>query len=94
MSLASSHSSNSVMEKVGPNIIHHVSNSDIAHPIIELPKVLGIDISVTKHVIMLWIAFLLVSSLVIIPTRVFLRSGRKVPSGWMNLIELIVQFNQ
>ena len=92
MSLASSHSSNSVMEKVGPNIIHHVSNSDIAHPIIELPKVLGIDISVTKHVIMLWIAFLLVSSLVIIPTRVFLRSGRKVPSGWMNLIELIVQF--
>ena len=92
MSLSSSHSSNSVMEKVGPNIIHHVSNSDIAHPIIKFPKVFGIDISVTKHVIMLWIAFLLVSALVIIPTRVFLRSGRKVPSGWMNLIELIVQF--
>ena len=31
------HASNSVMEQVGPNIIHHVSNSDISHPIIHLP---------------------------------------------------------
>ena len=85
MSLASSHSSNSVMEKVGPNIIHHVSNSDLAHPIIKLPTVLGLDTSVTNHVIMLWTACLLVSALVMNLTRVFLISGRQVPSGCMNL---------
>ena len=31
------HEAQSVMEKVGDNIIHHVSNSDIHHPIIHLP---------------------------------------------------------
>ncbi|GIT32272.1 MAG: hypothetical protein Ct9H300mP2_3510 [Candidatus Neomarinimicrobiota bacterium] len=34
------HGSTSVMEQVGPNIIHHVSNSDISHPIIHLPTYL------------------------------------------------------
>ena len=38
-----SHSGQSVLDQVGPNIIHHVSNSDISHPIIQLPKVFGID---------------------------------------------------
>ena len=43
MIAAASHSSSSVMEQVGPNIIHHVSNSDISHPIIHLPTLFGID---------------------------------------------------
>ena len=41
------HVSNSVMEQVGPNIIHHVSNSDISHPIIHLPTLYGINFSGT-----------------------------------------------
>ena len=44
----------SVMEQVGDNIIHHVSNSDIHHPIFHLPHLFNIDMSVTKHVLMLW----------------------------------------
>ncbi len=92
MSAVSSHSSSSVMEQVGPNIIHHVSNSDISHPIVHLPTFLGIDFSVTKHVLMLWLVALIVSVGVIVPIRRFLNNESKVPEGWMNAIETIVQF--
>ena len=84
------HASQSVMEQVGPNIIHHVSNS--SHPIIEFPLLYGIDFSVTKHVFMLWLVTILVGIAVIIPVRRFLASGRPVPTGWMNALETIVQF--
>ena len=86
------HASQSVMEQVGPNIIHHVSNSDILHPLYHIPPLFGIDFSVTKHVLMLWIVALLVGIAVIIPIRKFLSSNKTAPSGWMNGIEAIVQF--
>ena len=86
------HASNSVMEQVGPNIIHHVSNSDISHPIIHLPTLYGINFSVTKHVFMLWLVTILIGIAVIIPVRRFLTSGRPVPTGWMNVLETIVQY--
>ena len=82
----------SVMDQVGSNIIHHVSNSDIAHPIIHLPSIFGINFSVTKHVLMLWIVSLLLSVLIIVPVRAYLIGGRPVARGWMNAIEAIVQF--
>ena len=83
-----------VMEKVGPNIISHVSNSSKGdHSIIEFPfKILGIDFSVTKHVLMLWLVAFLLSVLVIVPVRKFLNSGKLIPSGWVNAIEAIVKF--
>jgi len=37
----------------GKVIIEHVSNSEIDHPLIQLPRVFGIDFSVTTHVLML-----------------------------------------
>jgi len=86
------HISNSVMEQVGTNIIHHVSNSDISHPIIHLPTLYGINFSVTKHVFMLWLVTILIGIAVIIPVRRFLAGGRPVPTGWMNALETIVQF--
>ena len=86
------HTSNSVMEQVGPNIIHHVSNSDISHPIIHLPTLYGINFSITKHVFMLWLVTILIGIAVIIPVRRFLAGGRPVPTGWMNALETIVQF--
>ena len=86
------HAPQSVMEQVGPNIIHHVSNSDISHPIYHIPPLFGIDFSVTKHVLMLWIVALLVGIAVIIPVRKFLSSNKVAPSGFMNGIEAIVQF--
>jgi len=39
----------------GEVIIGHVANSSIDHPLIHLPKILGIDFSVTKHVFMIWL---------------------------------------
>ena len=62
-------SGQSVLEQVGPNIIHHVSNSDISHPIIHFPKLFGIDFSVTKHVFMLWIVAIIVAIVIIIPVQ-------------------------
>lgn len=87
-----SHSNQTVLEQVGPNILHHVSNSDIAHPIIHLPSFFGIDFSVTKHVLMLWLVALIVSIVVIIPTRKYLSSNGKKKSNWVTLIEYIVEF--
>ena len=39
----------------GAVIIEHVSNSSIDHPLIHLPTLFGVDFSVTKHVLMLWL---------------------------------------
>ena len=76
----------------GKTIIEHVSNTSVEHPLIHLPKVLGIDFSVTKHVFMLW----LVSAFVfIVATTVVRRSVRRderVPSGFMNALEAVVEF--
>ena len=88
----SGHSSGTVLEQVGDNIIHHVSNSSLDHPLIHLPPVFGIDISVTKHVLMLWVVAALVSIFVIIPILKYMKKERPVPSGWMNAIEAIVFF--
>jgi|TARA_B110000914_G_scaffold169816_1_gene150435 F-type H+-transporting ATPase subunit a len=92
VSANTSHSNQTVLEQVGPNIIHHVSNSDIAHPLIHLPKLFGIDFSVTKHVLMLWIVAVIVSIVVILPVRKYLSSNGKKKSKWVTLIEYIVEF--
>lgn len=86
------HGAGSVMDQVGDNIIHHVSNSDISHPLIHLPTLFGIDFSVTKHVMMLWVVALITSVAIIVPVRKYLASNRPVPKGWMNLLEAVVQF--
>ena len=39
----------------GEVIIEHVSNTSVDDPLIHLPTVFGIDMSVTKHVLMLWV---------------------------------------
>ena len=52
----------------GETIINHVSNSSLDHPLIHLPTIAGIDLSVTKHVFMLWlvatVVFILVTTVV------------------------------
>ena len=82
----------SVMDQVGDNIIHHVSNSSLDHPLIHLPHIFGIDLSVTKHVFMLWIVAIVVACAVIIPIQKYLQKNKPVPSGWMNLLEMVVKF--
>ena len=95
-SVTPDHTSSSVMDQVGPNIIHHVSNTfsetDAFHPIISLPTFFGINFSVSKHVLMLWIVSLLLFLTIVIPVRRFIASGKNVPSGWVNAIEAISKF--
>ena len=76
----------------GEVILHHVSNSSHDHPIIHLPTLFGIDFSVTKHVLMLWIVAALVFSLVYFNIRKYLRQEKPIPSGFANAIEAVVQF--
>ncbi len=82
----------SVLDQVGKNIIHHVSNSSLDHPLIQLPNIWGIDLSVSKHVLMLWIVAVLVACSVIIPIRKYLQQDKPQPKGWMNVIEAVVKF--
>jgi len=74
----------------GEVIIGHVSNSP--HPLIHLPTVFGIDFSVTKHVLMLWIVAALLFVVVTATVRRFLRQDRPVPTGFMTVLEIIVEF--
>ena len=98
----------SVLDQVGENIINHVSNtytSDPAefHPIIYFPDLFDIaeghdmfnilySLSVTKHVLMLWVVFILIACAFIIPVRKYLNQEKAIPSGWMNALESVVKF--
>src|SRR6267143_876004 len=63
----------------GDLIIEHVSNTSVDHPLIHLPRVFGIDMSVTKHVLMLWIvAAILFFGLTWIVRR-YLKQDRLIP---------------
>ncbi|MEQ1909802.1 MAG: F0F1 ATP synthase subunit A [Vicinamibacterales bacterium] len=76
----------------GETIIEHVSNSSHEHPLIHLPRLLGIDFSVTKHVLMLWLVAALVFIVITVTVRKYLSQDRKIPSGFMNAIEALVEF--
>lgn len=73
----------------GETIIHHIANT--ANPIIRLPKVFGIDFSISKHVFMLWIVALIAFVLITWIIRRYLKQG-PVPSGLGNGLEAVVEF--
>jgi len=73
-------------------IIHHVANSPIGEPLIHLPRVFGIDFSVTKHVFMLWLVAATVFAVVTWMVRRYLRQDRLIPTGAMNGLEAVVEF--
>src|ERR1051326_195376 len=76
----------------GEVILEHVSNSPLAHPLIHLPTIFGIDFSVTKHVFMVWLVaatlFVVVTALV----QRYLKQVRLVPNGPMGVLEVGVEF--
>ena len=76
----------------GKTIIEHVSNSSLEHPLIHLPTIAGIDFSVTKHVLMLWLVAAFVLVVVITTVRGFLKQERPIPTGFMNALEAVVEF--
>jgi len=76
----------------GKVIIEHVSNSGLDHPLIKLPTILGIDFSVTKHVLMLWLVAAIVFAVVTFVVRRYLKQDRLIPAGFMNGLEYVVEF--
>jgi F-type H+-transporting ATPase subunit a len=74
----------------GETIIHHIANN-AGHPIIPLPKVFGIDFSISKHVFMLWLVAFLVFAVITWIVRRYQKQG-PVPSGLGNVLEFVVEF--
>jgi F-type H+-transporting ATPase subunit a len=76
----------------GEVIIEHVSNSSIDHPLIQLPTIMGVNFSVTKHVLMLWLVAGFIFVVATLVVRRYLRQDRQIPSGFMNALEFCVDF--
>jgi F-type H+-transporting ATPase subunit a len=76
---------------VGQAILEHVANSPLEEPLIHLPKILGIDFSVTKHVFMLWVVATLIFVVITWIARRHLKKDG-APSGLGNLLEYFVEF--
>jgi F-type H+-transporting ATPase subunit a len=76
----------------GDVIIEHVSNTSLDHPLIHLPRLFGIDMSVTKHVLMLWIvaAALFVGMTWLV--RRYLKQDRLIPGRLTSLLEIAIDF--
>ncbi|PYQ97242.1 MAG: ATP synthase F0 subunit A [Acidobacteria bacterium] len=75
----------------GKTIIEHVSNAR-DHPILHLPTILGIDFSISKHVMMLWLVAAFVFIVATVAIRRYLKQDELVPSGFMNGLEAVVEF--
>jgi F-type H+-transporting ATPase subunit a len=76
----------------GKTIIEHIANSSKEHPLIHLPPLFGIDMSVTKHVLMLWLVAGALFVVVTVVVRKYIRQERLLPTGFMNALEAIVEF--
>jgi F-type H+-transporting ATPase subunit a len=74
------------------DIIGHVANSPPDHPLIHLPPVFGIDLSVSRHVFMLWVVSALLFLGVTTLVRRYIRQPRLVPTGTMGVLEIGVEF--
>ncbi len=90
------HATEAAAEKfdAGATIIAHVANSSLDHPLIHLPKIYGIDFSVTKHVFMIWIVAALLFATVtwIVRRAVRQEQDQAAPAGAANALELVVEF--
>lgn len=75
---------------VGDVILHHVTN-DLGYKYLEL-NLFGLDISITKHVIMLWIVAGLTVSLAVWGTRRYRKDKQATPSGLSSLMEILMDF--
>jgi len=76
-------------------IVHHLSDSNTMEFFgyeVHLPDIhlFGLDLSITKHVVMIWLAALLISFIFIWAAR--RRKKETIPTGFANLLEIIVLF--
>ena len=79
-------------ESLGDIILHHVTN-DLSTKYLEL-HLGSLDISITKHVLMLWIVAGFTVALAIWGTRRYRQDPDARPSGLSNLYEILMSFIQ
>ncbi|MFQ5636627.1 MAG: F0F1 ATP synthase subunit A [bacterium] len=73
-------------DKLGADfIMHHITD----HPLVGI-HLFGMDFSITKHILMMWIA----SAILIITFSLLFRKPKLIPSGLANLFESIIVFLQ
>ncbi len=65
-------------------IMHHI----LAHPVFKLPTVWGVDLTITNHIIMMWI----VTAILILAFILAFRKKNRVPHGWGNMLESVVVY--
>jgi len=80
-------------DDIGATIMHHITDGhtlDLFGHEIQLPQwhVGGLDLSITKHVVMMWAA----SAILVLLFTLAFRGRRLVPKGIANLLEAIVVF--
>jgi len=74
----------------GGTILHHVTNtrSDIWYNI----NLWGLDLSITKHVIMLWVVAATTIAISLYATRAYRNSNKAKPKGIAHLFEILMEF--
>ncbi len=77
-----------VTTSIGDKIIEHVANSDVMIHF----ELFGVDLSITKHVIMLWIAAALLITLALYASRKHRKEELPIPRGFSNAFEYGVDF--
>lgn len=77
-------------ESLGGVILHHVTN-DLSHTYLNL-SLFGMDMSITKHVIMLWLAAAVTVGLAVWGTRRYRKNIDAQPRGLSHIFELLMNF--
>ena len=77
-------------ESFGDIVLHHVTNDSnyIYYPI----NLFGIDLSITKHIIMLWIVCGLTIGFVLWGTNRYKKNINATPKGLSTLFEILMDF--
>jgi F-type H+-transporting ATPase subunit a len=86
-------------EKAGDVIMHHILDNNVFafEPFgsVNLPKIVvgGLDISITKHVVMLWVvSAILLIIFSIVGSKYKKMTSRQAPKGIVNAMEALVEF--
>lgn len=87
-------------EKAGDVIMHHILDNDVFsfEPFGEvhlpkIPPIAGVDISITKHVVMLWVvSAILLILFSLVGSKYKKMTARQAPTGLVNAMEALVEF--
>ena len=77
-------------DSFGGELLHHVTN-DNSHIYIPI-EIGGLDLSITKHVILIWVVSGLVILLALLGTARYRNKNNPLPSKFSSLFEILIDF--